>query len=168
MDHVTLKRTIEALVFGTINYAGQIYLRNHSVQVTIQKIINMAARLVLNENIQANVEKMLKTLYWLNSTNMYRMQMCSTLYTLLRTRCSPITFDGIRRSKHHEHHTRRQDLQLIWRRISRYARITYVVSATRVYNDLMFNSRIFDDYNHYKSVSKYEIFVKYGNGNVTK
>ena len=87
-----LKEMTESLVLGQIFYGSEIYMRLQKIRTKAQKLVNTAARLVLDRDRFENCETMMRELEWLNMDNHLRYQQVASLRRLLRTQYAHFTF----------------------------------------------------------------------------
>ena len=173
MEHMPqdlLRETVEALVLSVMKYGLFIYGRRREIQVKLQKLVNAAARLVLQPppRSRTSIESMLTTLSWLNAPNMVRQEQCLVMERLLRTRSSPISFRLMlyhEQVPQHDHGLRNVGLRPPWQIRNRFGDWAYLIQAVRLYNELRLSSKFHRNLDDFKHSLKSGIIQKYFNKN---
>ena len=158
----------ESLVLSTVSYMAIVYLRLHTNQKKIQKMINLAARSVLQAHPRTHVVEMLNELVWLNSTNFYEYLLICALRRmrqgLMKT---PVSFNEIFLNKFPGlYRLRSTHLRVQWTKIQSHGRNSFLVNSVNAYNKYDLNSELFLDEDTFKSSMKIRIFGTNVNGNV--
>ena len=164
LNQKNLKLVVESLVLSQINYCSEIYMRLQKVRTKVQKVLNSAARLVLNRDRYANCATMMKDLRWLNMDNQYRLQLLCLLRRLLRTKSAPKTFNLIDWST--KYGSRRRLLRLTWKWKGKNGKNAYIQSAIREWNTLKIGTKLFHNDKHFKERISEQIQSLYGNNNL--
>lgn len=165
----TLKEVTKSLIHSTIEFCAEIYLRNPSNQKKVQKKLNSAMRLLLNEDFDASVGDMLHNLRWLNVANMWRWCCIRSLkrmiynYTMVPHVWQIIKINvGVVQT----YTLRYNSLKLHWSKLTRWARESYVYCAVDVYNALGLHGRLFADYNDMRDQIRCTLIRHFGNLNI--
>ena len=163
----TLKEVTTSLIHSTIEFCAEIYLRNPKNQKLVQKKLNSTMRMLLNKDWDTSVAEMLYTLRWLNVENMWHWCCIRTLKRIMSTpRQVPHTWAIIDLNKDPLRNVRYNSLKLTWRRLTRWARESYVFCAESVYNTLGLHGRLFADYEDMRDQIKSSIIAHFGNANI--
>ena len=143
LNQKNLKLVVESLVLSQINYCSEIYMRLQKVRTKVQKVLNSAARLVLNRD---------------------RLQLLCSLRRLLRTKSAPKTFNLIDWST--KYGSRRRLLRLTWKWKGKHGKNAYIQSAIREWNTLKIGTKLFHNDKHFKERISEQIQSLYGNNNL--
>ena len=164
-----VKMITESLVISTVNYMGVLYLRLPSNQKKVQKLVNQAARVILQADKRAHIEDMNRELYWLNMTNSYTYLLIASLRRLReRLMIAPVTHGEIFVNRDLAlYKLRAQHLRVQWRKLTAHGRNSFCVQGVNAYNKYELNGAWFGDEDSFKVVVKFKIFKGNPNGNVT-
>ena len=163
----TLKEVTTSLIHSTIEFCAEIYLRNPKNQSLIQKRLNSTMRMLLNKDWDDSVSEMLYTLRWLNVTNMWHWCCIRTLKRIMGSpRQVPHTWKIINLNTDPLRNVRYNSLKLTWRKLTRWARESFVFCSVDVYNALGLHGRLFADYEDMRDQIKATITQHFGNANV--
>ena len=167
----TMKEVTKSLIHSTIEFCAEIYLRQEKNQKLVQKKLNSVMRMLLEKDMDASVSVMLHDLRWLNVTNMWRWCCIRTLNRMIHCpRQAPFVWGIIKHNMeigifHYE--MRYKSLKLAWRRLTRWARESFVFCAVDVYNTLGLHGRAFADYKEMRDQIRSTLIRTFGNANVT-
>ena len=158
----------ESLVHSTIGYMAVVYLRLPRNQKKVQKLLNIAARVVLKEDNRAHIVDMLRELYWLNTENMYEYLLICVMRRLTqRLMTAPVTFQEVVVNRDPSlYRLRTQHLRVQWARITNHGRNSFCYMAAQAYNHYELHGAWFGDEETFKVVVKFKIFKSRPNGNL--
>ena len=133
----TLKEVTTSFIHSTIEFCAQIYLRPDKNQSLVQKKLNSAMRLVLGTDWDEPVAGMLRRLGWLNVGNMW----CWCSIRLLKRFLSwpsqaPHTHTILKHNLEagiFSYNFRYNSLKLAWKKLTRWARESYIFCAVDMY-----------------------------------
>ena len=163
----TLKEVTTSLIHSSIEFCAEIYLRNPKNQSLIQKRLNSTMRMLLDKDWDYSVSEMLYTLRWLNVTNMWHWCCIRTLKRIMGApQQTPHLWNILNLNTDPLRNVRYNSLKLNWRKLTRWARESYVFCAVQGYNVLGLHGRLFADYEDMRDQIKSSITVHYGNANV--
>ena len=125
------------------------------------------ARVVLNEVFDAEVKGMLAKLKWSNVTNLHREALVINLRKLIMTKHS-IKAHSYINLQPAPYLTRYRELKLTWtvNTDSRYGKASFLVSATKVYNEVRFYAEKDKSQGIFKSKVRERLWSKYQNDNI--
>ena len=158
----------ESLVHSTIGYMAVVYLRLPSNQKKVQKLLNVAARVVLKADKRTHIVEMLRELYWLNTENMYEyLLICVMRRMVKRMMTAPITFGEVLENKNPGlYRLRSRHLRVQWAKISNHGRNSFCFMSAEAYNRYELHGAWFGDEDTFKTVVKFKIFKSRSNGNI--
>ena len=162
------KMITEALVHSTIGYMAVVYLRLPNNQKKVQKLLNVAARIVLKAHRRTHIEEMLRELYWLNTTNMYEyLLICVMRRMVKQMMTAPVAFGEVLGNKIPGlYKLRTQHLRVQWSRITNHGRNSFCFMAVEAFNHYELHGAWFGDEETFKVVVKFKIFKGRPNGNL--
>ena len=146
-----------------------LYLRVPGNQKKIQKMMNHAARSVLQAHPRTHIVEMLRELYWLNSKNFYEYLLICIVRRLKEGLIKmPVTFNEIFLIRYPElYRLRSTHLRVQWSKIQSHGRNSFLVNGTNAFNKYELNSEYFENEDVFKESIKLRVFSRNVNGNVT-
>ena len=161
------KQVVESLIHSTINYMGILYLRLPSNQKKVQKLLNKAARLVLQVDQRTHVEDILRELYWLNVPNMHRYALITSLRRLKYGQTlAYVTFRNLFYDFNGLYKLRKIHLRVQWPRITSHGRNSYIYQSSFLFNSMELNGEYFPDKSKFEAAVKFRLFRDHDNGNI--
>ena len=110
---------------------------------------------------------LLYTLRWLNVENMWHWCNIRTLKRIMHKPGQvPHTWEIINLNKDPLRDVRYNSLKLNWRKLTRWARESFVFCSVNVYNTLGLHGRLFADYEDMRETVKGAICNHFGNANI--
>ena len=161
-----LNRTVEALCLTKLYYGMEIYNVSAEISVKIQRIMNVALRLVCNGDMRTRVADMLNRTKWLNVKNKTSLIRIMMLRKILLTRCSILTWSMIQRGNTHEYKTRDGRLKLSWNPMSAFARDGVFFWTVTLWNELKLSTWEILSRSKFKDKLPIILMRKNGNGNL--
>lgn len=167
-SYKTLKEVTVSLVHSTIEFCGELYLRTFKNQKAVQKKLNSAMRMLQDpEDYEASCTQMMWELRWLNVANMWRWCSIRTLKRILgKPDQVPYLAALINLNKDTHYRVRYNALKTHWRKLTRWARESYLFSVTQLYNSLGLHGRLFADYEDMRDQIKNKLILTFGNKNL--
>ena len=167
LSQTRAKIITDSLVVSTITYMAVLYLRLPSNQKKIQKLLNSAARIVLEAEPKTHVVDMLRELYWLNCENIYEYQLVCVMRRLRNGWMkAPVTWKEIFHDYALYFRVRTQHLRVCWRKITSHGRNSFAYRAVTSFNSYELNSRWFATEDDFRREVKFKIFKTKPNGNL--
>ena len=167
----TMKEVVTSHILSTIEFCAEIYLRSPSNQSLIQKKLNTAMRLLLDEEWDASVSNMLSSLDWLNVANMWHWCCIRTLKRIMDySSQTPYVWEILDlniRNLMHSYAFRYNSLKITWKRLTKWSRESFVYNAQWVYNKLGLHGMKFKTYETMRDHIKMLIRTEFGNDNIT-
>ena len=135
-----LKNIVQSLCLSKFYYGMEIY--NTSVEITkkIQRIMNIALRLVCHGDMRTRVSEMLTKTGWLNASNKLILVRMMMLRKILLTRCTKLTWGLIQRGSLHHHNTREARLNLTWNPTGAFACNGFLIWTVKKWNEMKLSS----------------------------
>ena len=163
----TLKEVTTSLIHSTIEFCAEIYLRTRKNQSLVQKKLNSTMRMLLDKDWDTSVAEMLLSLRWLNVENMWHWCCIRTLKRIMSTpRQVPHTWALLNMNTDPLRDVRYNSLKFHWRKLTRWARESFLFCSITVYNTLGLHGRLFADYEDMRDQIKASIIAHYGNINI--
>ena len=162
------RQLTESLVLSTISYMGTLYLRLPSNQKKIQKMMNLAARSVLQAHPRTHIVDMLLELYWLNTRNYYEyLLICVVRRMRQGLMRAPETYNDLFPNRNPNlHRLRTTHLRVQWTKIQSHGRNSFLVNGCNAYNKYELNSELFLSEEAFKESVKFRVFSQNENGNI--
>ena len=133
----TLKEVSTSLIHSTIEFCAEIYLRVPKNQSLVQKKLNSAMRLLLNEDYDASCAQMMTLLGWLNVRNMWHWCTVRTLNRIMNyPPQAPHLWDLLRQNEDPERPLRYNGLKMTRTKNTRWALESFAYCAVDVWNGL--------------------------------
>ena len=131
------KEIAQALVISVVKFGIEFWGRETQHHGNIQVSINKLMRSILDEPYDAQVKPMMTRLQWSNFSNMHRETSVTTLRKLILQRQSTKAYSLINLQPS-VYLTRFRELKLTWTENegNKFKTNSYMVSATKLYNDL--------------------------------
>ena len=164
------RQLTESLVISTIAYMGTLYLRLPTNQKRVQKMMNSAARSVLQCHPRTHVVEMLRELYWLNSPNLWEYLMVCVMRRLKEGLLkAPVSYNELFIIKDQEMQRLRnaRDLKVQWTKMQSHGLNSFLHNACLAFNKYRFATEYFEDEEEFKKTAKLRVFSRNVNGNVT-
>ena len=164
-----MKKITECLIYSNLMYCLPIYGYEPKFQRTLQKLVNCAARIVLNRGPRASASYMLYELKWLNVHNLYRLECICWLKRIISSKSAPYTLNALlegSKRKQKSYNTRDCSLQIGLNHSSRYVRQSFIYNAVNEMNLLKLPGRLYPEETEYRQFVKEEILRKYSNSNL--
>ena len=164
-----MKEVTISHILSTIEFCAEIYLRPRGNQSLIQKKLNSAMRLLLDEDMDAHVADMLTALDWLNVENMWHWCCIRTLKRIMSySSQTPYVWNilDLNMAPMYSYSFRYNSLKLSWKKLTRWARESYVFCAQSVYNTLGLHGMKFKTYETMRDHIKMLIRNHFGNENI--
>ena len=163
----TMTECTVSFIHSSIEFCAELYLRDPTNQKRVQKMLNAAMRMLLDQQMGDSCTEMMRTLNWLNVANMYRWVCIRTLRRLRYSpRMMPATFNKLKLNEDPEHDLRYNSLKLDWKLNTNWARESFISCAVGTYNALGLHGRLFADKEDARDSIKSSIIQFYGNENL--
>ena len=167
-SYKTLKEVTVSLVHSTIEFCGELYLRTFKNQKAVQKKLNSAMRMLQDpEDYEASCTQMMWELRWLNVSNMWRWCSIRTFKRILgKPDQVPFLYSLVNLNTDTHYRVRYNALKTRWRKLTRWARESFLFTVTQLYNNLGLHGRLFADYEDMRDQIKSKIITSFGNRNL--
>ena len=167
-SYKTLKEVTVSLVHSTIEFCAEIYLRTLKNQIRVQKKLNSAMRMLQNpEDYEASCTQMMWELRWLNLSNTWRWCSIRTLKRIISTPGQvPYLWNLVDLNNNSHYTVRYAAFKLKFKKLTRWARESFLFSVTQLYNQLGLHGRLYADYDDMKAQIKGTLIQTFGNRNL--
>ena len=161
-----LKNIVQSLCLSKLYYGMEIYNTSQEITKKIQRIMNIALRLVCHGDMRTRVAEMLEKTGWLNASNNLIMVRMMMLRKILLTRCTRITWSLIQRGSLHQHNTRETRINLSWNPEGAFASNSFLAWSVKKWNELKLSNWEILKKSRFKNDLWKEILKKHPNGNI--
>ena len=133
----------------------------------MQKLLNKAARLVLQVEPRTHAEDLMRELYWLNVPNMFRYVLITSLRRLKYGQTIAfISFANLFHDFNGLYKLRKIHIRVQWPKISSHGRNSYIYQSSWLYNSMELNGEYFPHVDKFKEAVKFRLFRDHDNGNI--
>ena len=168
-SYKTMKEVTVSLVHSTIEFCAEIYLRTLKNQTKVQKKLNAAMRMLQDPaELDASCTQMMWELKWLNLSNTWRWCSIRTLRRIISQPGQvPYLWSLVNLNTNSHYTVRYNAFKTKFKKLTRWARESYLYSVTELYNLLGLHGRLYADYDDMKNQIKGKLISVFGNRNLT-
>ena len=162
------KLLTESLVLSTVSYMATLYLRVPANQKKVQRMINLAARTVLQAPPREHVVNLLRELYWLNARNFYEYLLICALRRIRQGLMkAPVTFGELFLTRNQtQQRTRSSDIQVQWTRMNSHGHNSFAAMSCAGYNKYNLNPELFLSEESFREIVKFRVYSRNENSNL--